>query len=209
MGEVNAGTSILVAGPPMCGKRAILYAMAAYGLQSGEGAILITTMETGENVLSTFRSQNINTDHLRIIDCLSRTLGMNIEESRNVRPVNGPMDLTGMGVQAGRLMEEFEKKPVRLCIDSLSTLLMYSSLQTVFHFVHMLNGRIHASGSLGAGVVEEGMHDDRTMATLLQLYNAALEIKEGESASFIRAIGLTPRPTPWYELGRTEETHDQ
>ncbi len=198
-----------MAGPPMCGKRALLYAIAAYGLQNGEGAILITTMKTGENVLSTFRSQKIDTDHLRVIDCLSRPLGMNIEAGRDIRPVNGPMDLTGMGVQAGKLMEEFRKKPVRLCIDSLSTLLMYSSLQTVFHFVHMLNGRIHASGGLGAGVVEAGMHDDRTMAALMQLYGAALEIKEGENASFIRAVGLTARPTPWYEIGQKEEAHDQ
>src|SRR5271157_20334 len=200
VGHVQGGTSILVAGPSVGGKRAIVRSMLASGLEDGEGVILVPTMETGESVLSSFRSQNINVGCLRIIDCMSRPLGMDIGETENVKPVNGPMDVTGIGVGAGRLAEELRGKPVRLCIDSLSTLLMYSYLPTVLRFVHMLNGRMQAAGSLSIGVVETGMHDDRTMAALRQLYRAAVEVKEMENSCFVRAIGLTPAPTPWQEV---------
>jgi KaiC/GvpD/RAD55 family RecA-like ATPase len=200
VGQVHGGTSILVAGPSVSGKRAIIRSMLVRGLEDGEGIILLPTMETGESVLSSFTSQKIDIGRLRIIDCMSRPLGMDIGETENIKPVNGPMDMTGIGVGAGRLVEEFRGKPVRLCIDSLSTLLMYSSLPTVFRFVHMLNGRMQAAGSLSIGVVETGMHDDRTMAALRQLYRAAVEVKERENSCFVRAIGLTPGPTSWQEV---------
>lgn len=97
-------------------------------------------------------------------------------------------------------MDEFKGRPVRLCIDSLSTLLMYSSLQVIFRFIHLLNGRIQAAGGLSIGVVDEGMHDEKTMASLRQLYRAALELKETENYCCVRAVGLMPRPTPWVKF---------
>jgi KaiC/GvpD/RAD55 family RecA-like ATPase len=196
VGRVSGGSGILVVGPPMSGKQAIVYSMVRQGLEDGDGVILLPTMETGDNVLDSYG----HADNLRVIDCMSRPLGLERPDSASVKHVNGPADITGMGVWSGRLMDEFKAKPVRLCIDSLSTLLMYSSLQVIFRFVHMLNGRVLAAGGLSVGTADEGMHDQRTMAALRQLYRAALELKEGDSACFVRAVGLTPRPTPWFKF---------
>jgi hypothetical protein len=195
VGGVSSGSGILVVGPPMSGKQAIVYSLVRQGLEDGEGVILLPTAETGGNVLAAYGNEN-----LRVVDCMSRPLGLDAQDSVSVKHVNGPGDLTGMGVWTGRLLDEFNGSPVRLCIDSLSTLLMYSSLPVIFRFVHLLNGRIHASGGLSVGVADEGMHDEKTMAALRQLYGAALEVEESESASLVRAVGLTPRPTPWFKF---------
>ncbi len=196
VGSVSGGSSILVVGPPMSGKHAIAYSMVKQGLEDGEGVILLPTMETGDNALSSFPHNK----NLRVIDCMSRPLGLDEPDTASVKHVNGPADLTGMGVWSGRLMEELKEGPVRLCIDSLSTLLMYSSLQAIFRFVHLLNGKITAAGGLSAGTADGGMHDQKTMAALRQLYRAALELEEGEDACYVRAVGLTPRPTPWFKF---------
>lgn len=194
IGGVSGGSGILIEGPPASGKQAIVYAMVRQGLDDGEGVVLIPTMETGENSLASYG----DVKNLRIIDCMSRPMGIDGTDTINIKHVNGPQDLTGMGVWAVRLLDEFGATPVRLCIDSLSTLLMYSSLQVIFRFIHMMNGRLHASGGLSIGVVDEGMHDEKTMASLRQLYRAALEIRETDSACRVRAVGLSPRPTPWF-----------
>ncbi len=196
VGGVSGGSGILVVGPPSSGKQAIVYSMARQGLEDGEGVILLPTSETGENVLASYAMR----DNLRVIDCMSRPLGLDITDSAHIKYVNGPADLTGMGVWTGRLLGEFKNRPVRLCIDSLSTLLMYSSLQVIFRFVHLQNGRVAAAGGLSVGTAEEGMHDPQAMAALRQLYRAALELKEGENACYVRAVGLTPRPTPWFKF---------
>ncbi len=196
VGSVSGGSGILIVGPPMSGKQAIVYSMVQQGLEDGEGVILMPTMETGDNVLASYP----NKDNLRVIDCMSRPLGLDAPDTAHIKHVNGPADLTGMGVWAGRLMDEFKNKPVRLCIDSLSTLLMYSSLTVIFRFVHLLNGKVQAAGGLSVGVADEGMHDEKTMASLRQLYRATLELEAGDNASLVRAVGLTPRPTPWFRF---------
>jgi KaiC/GvpD/RAD55 family RecA-like ATPase len=196
VGGVSGGSGILIEGPPASGKQAIVYSLVRQGLEDGEGVILVPTMETGANALSSFG----DIDNLRIIDCMSRPMGLEEPDSVNVKHVNGPADLTGMGIWAGRLMDEFKGKPVRLCIDSLSTLLMYSSLQVIFRFLHLLNGRLQAAGGLSIGVVDEGMHDEKTMASLRQLYRAVLELKEADNACRVRAVGLGSRPTPWFKF---------
>ncbi len=193
VGGVSGGSGILVEGPPMGCKQAIVYSLIRRGLEDGEGVVLVPTMETGSNALAAYGGA----DNLRVIDCMSRPMGMAEAVSGNIRYVNGPADLTGMGVAAGRLMDELRGRPVRLCIDSLSTLLMYSPLQVIFRFIHLLNGRIQAAGGLSIGVVDEGMHDEKAMASLRQLYRATLELREADSYCCVRAVGLTPRPTPW------------
>ncbi|WP_422656058.1 RAD55 family ATPase [Methanocella sp.] len=194
IGGVAGGSGILIEGPPAGGKQAILYALVSRGLEDGDGVVLMPTMETGRNSLTAYG----NARNLRIIDCLSRPMGIEGADTMNIKYVNGPQDLTGMGVWAARLLDEFRAKPARLCIDSLSTLLMYSSLPVVFRFIHLMNGRLHAAGGLSIGVVDEGMHDEKTMAALRQLYRATLEVRETDSACLVRAVGLSPRPTPWF-----------
>lgn len=201
VGGVSGGSGILVEGPPMGCKQAIVYSLIKQGLEDGEGVILVPTMETGSNALAAYG----HAEGLRVIDCMSRPMGMAEAGPPGIRYVNGPADLTGMGVWAGRLMDELKGRPVRLCIDSVSTLLMYSSVQVIFRFIHLLNGRIQASGGLSIGVVDEGMHDEKAMASLRQLYRAALELKEGDSYCSVRAVGLTPRPTAWARFGEVIE----
>ena len=132
--ELPAGTSVMVIGPPMSGKDGILNSIVAEGLASGEAVILITTAETGEKVADRFQGAK----NLGIIDCMSRPLGLNVADTPRIKRVSGPMDLTGMGVRSSQFLEEFKGSNVRLCISSLSTLLMYSSLQAVFRFMHVL-----------------------------------------------------------------------
>ena len=182
--ELPAGTSVMVIGPPMSGKESLLNSIVAEGLASGDAVIIITTQETGESVAGRFQGA----EKLRIIDCMSRPLGLDAADTPHIKRVSGPMDLTGMGVRVSQFLEEFKGSNVRLCVVSLSTLLMYSSLQAVFRFMHVLAGRVSVAGALCACAVEEGMHDPQTVSTLKQLFGAVIEIKIEGDALRLRLI---------------------
>jgi hypothetical protein len=113
------------------------------------------------------------------------------------------VDLTGIGVKISQFFEEFfMKKNVRkiqLHINSLSTILMYSNIQTVFRFLHVFTGRIKAAGAIGIYVIESGMHDEQSIATLKQLFDGMIEIKSENDKNLIRVIGLSSKPSPWFE----------
>jgi KaiC/GvpD/RAD55 family RecA-like ATPase len=185
----------------MCGKDSIMNTIMASGIESGDAVIFLTTRNTGENVLESFTPPK--DANFGIVDCMSRTLGLNVSDTARIKRAASPVDLTGIGVRISQFIEEFwledNVRSMRLCMNSLSTFLMYTNLQTVFRFMHVFSGRVAAIDALGVYVVEEGMHDSQTVATLKQLFDAVLEVKIDNDVPYLRLVGLTPKPTLWYE----------
>jgi hypothetical protein len=138
-----------------------------------------------------------------IIDCVTKTpVGTEVEND-SIKIASSPFDLTGIGVKISQFLDEFYMKKniqkIHLHINSLSTILMYSNIQTVFRFIHVFTGRIKAAGALGIFVIESGMHDDKDITALKQLFDGMIEIKSENDGNFIRVIGLSPKPTPWFQ----------
>lgn len=200
IGGIEGGTNVLLIGPPMCGKGALLNSIMSGGLRSGEAVILVDTRMPGRDALE--RLKPPEGAPIGVVDCITRTLGVNAPDTIRIKYTSSPVDLTGVGVRVNTLAEELGRKDagdIRLCIDSLSTFMMYSSLPTVFRFMHVMAGQVAMHRNLGVYIVDEHMHDPQTIATLKQLFNAVLQAKIEGDRTYIRAIGLTPRPTPWFE----------
>ncbi|MFH0903593.1 MAG: ATPase domain-containing protein [Methanobacteriota archaeon] len=206
IGGIKKGSNIMLIGPPMCGKEIILYSIMYYGATKNENAVItVSTRESATHILEWFKDQKLVLPLARvgIVDCVTKTLGGASVENENIKIASSPVDLTGIGVKISQFFEEyFMKKNIRktqLHINSLSTILMYSNIQTVFRFLHVFTGRIKAAGSLGIYVLESGMHDEQAISTLKQLFDGMIEIKSENDKNFIRAVGLSPKPTPWFE----------
>ncbi|WP_135605857.1 RAD55 family ATPase [Methanococcoides sp. NM1] len=206
IGGVKEGTNLMLIGPPMSGKDDLVNTIIYNGLKEGDSSIIVSTRETGERVLDWFSNNGLDTDtaNLGVVDCVTKTLGIPALDKDHIKRAASPVDLTGIGVRIGQYFEEFlvqkEAPGLRFCINSLSTILMYSNLQTLFRFLHVFTGRVKASNSFGIFIVEDEMHDPQTVATLKQLFDGMIEIKETDSGYSIRILGITPKPTPWYEF---------
>ncbi|MEL4305665.1 RAD55 family ATPase [Methanococcoides sp. LMO-2] len=206
IGGVKEGTNLMLIGPPMSGKDDLVNAIIYNGLNEGDSSIIVSTRETGERVLDWFSDNGLEVDssNLGVVDCVTKTLGIPTSDDAHIKRASSPVDLTGIGVRIGQFFEEYlvvKKAPgMRFCINSLSTILMYCNLQTLFRFLHVFTGRIKASNSLGIFIVEDEMHDTQTIATLKQLFDGMIEIKETESGHSVRVVGITPKPTPWYDF---------
>ena len=205
IGEIREGTNLMVIGPPMSGKDEILNTIIYNGLEKKDSAIIVSTKEPGERVLEWFsqRGLDIPMTHMGVVDCVTRTLGMPAADTQNIRRVSSPVDLTGIGVKISQFFEEFyinkKYERTRMCMNSLSTILMYSNIQTLFRFLHVFTGRVKAANALGIYVVEDEMHDPQTVATLKQLFDGMLEIRSDGDGQKLRVVGLSPKPTPWFD----------
>ncbi len=49
---IAPGTNVLIAGPPMTGKRNLAYDVLANGVAGGEGTIVVTTKDSADKVIS-------------------------------------------------------------------------------------------------------------------------------------------------------------
>jgi len=206
IGGIKKGSNIMLIGPPMSGKEAILNHIVYHGAAKNENAVItVTTRESAAHILDWFKDNKLTLPMSRIgiVDCVTKTLGGAAVESENIKIASSPVDLTGIGVKISQFFEEFYMKKntrkIQLHINSLSTILMYSNIQTVFRFLHVFTGRIKAAGALGIYVRESGMHDEQAIATLKQLFDGMIEIKSENDKNLIRVIGISPKPTPWFE----------
>jgi KaiC/GvpD/RAD55 family RecA-like ATPase len=206
IGSIRNGSNIMLVGPPMSQKEIILHNIMYQGAVTNENAVItVTTHESATQILEWFKENKmvLPLSRIGIIDCITKSVGGVAFETENIKIVSSPMDLTGIGVRISQFLEDFllkKKIPkIQLHINSLSTILMYSNIQTVFRFIHVFTGRIKAAGALGIFVVDGGMHDDQTIATLQQLFDGLIEIKEENDKNYIRTVGLSSKPTPWLE----------
>jgi KaiC/GvpD/RAD55 family RecA-like ATPase len=205
LGSIREGTNLMMIGPPMSRKDELLDAILSHNLGADDGVIIVSTREPGERVLEWFTDQGIDLSeaNIGVVDCVTKTLGMGASDTVRIKRASSPVDLTGIGVKISQFFEDFLVKKnlgkIRLSINSLSTILMYSNLQTVFRFLHVFTGRVKAANGFGLYVVEDEMHDAQAIATLKQLFDGLIEIKDIGDSYAMRVVGMTSKPTPWFE----------
>jgi KaiC/GvpD/RAD55 family RecA-like ATPase len=203
---IKKGSNIMLIGPSMSGKEAILKHIMYNGAAKNENAVItVATHESAPLILEWFTENKLELplSRIGIIDCVTKSLGGAGLETESIKIASSPLDLTGIGVKISQFFEDFliKKKILKtqLHINSLSTILMYSNIQTVFRFMHVFTGRIKVIEALGIYVIESGMHDEQTITTLKQLFDGVIEIKSENDMNYIRMVGMSPKPTPWLE----------
>jgi len=202
---IRKGSNIMLIGPPMSQKKVILYNIMFHGVINENAVITVTTHESATNILEWFKENKMDLplSRIGIIDCITKSVGRDSIETDYVKNANSPVDLTGIGIRISEFFDDLLIKKniqkIQLHINSLSAILMYSNIQTVFRFMHVFTIRIKANGALGIFVLDSGMHDDHTIATLKQLFDGIIEIKSENDRNYIRIVGLSSKPTPWFE----------
>jgi len=103
-----------------------------------------------------------------------------------VKSVENPADLTGIGIQLSEMLSgianaaEVDDQPIVVCFDSITSLLQYADLQRTFRFLHVVTGRVKSVGAVGHYHVDPAAHDDQDLATLKGLFDAVVEVDDGE-----------------------------
>jgi len=196
--SLPAGTNLLIAGPPLTGKRDIAFEVLATGSRDGEGSIVVTTKDDAEKVLEEYAGyvEDVEDFDVGVVDCVTKQRGVgSVRDDPRVKYASSPVDMTGIGIKLSEFLEEFYEvrghEQNRILLHSVSTLLMYSDLQTVFRFMHVFTGRVQSADGLGVYVIDSTAHDDQTMNTLKQLFDAVVEVTdEGDGETSIETAGF-------------------
>ncbi len=182
--KIPPSTNIVLSGDIFSGKDVLSRFFIKEGLNNDEACILVSTNDTAEKIVENL--DGVRLDNLGIIDCVSSRFGAKIELPflEQIRYIENPMDLTMIMVALTEFMDLFilhkNIKRVRVVIDSVSTLLMYSNLRTVFKFLHVLTTRVRSSGGVCVFLMEEFAHDDIEVRTIQQLAQGLIKMADNK-----------------------------
>jgi len=118
-----------------------------------------------------------------VVDCISDGEGIGDAdgEALDVRFASAPDDMTGIGIEFSGLIESFYDRGAarnRVLFSSVSTLLLYSDLQTVFRFLHVFTSRVDTADAIGLYTLQPAAHDDRAMNTISQVFDGIVRLDE-------------------------------
>ncbi|MCT9097236.1 recombinase RecA [Haloarchaeobius sp. HME9146] len=197
--ELRPGTNVLVTGPAMSGKYDLLCGLLADGRRAGDAALVVTTQNDAGTVRGQIGMADADTPPLGIVDCVSKERGVEPAEHDLNRFVSSPGEFTGIGMSSSRLLEDFARQDqqTRVALDSVSQLLMYADVKTVFRFLHILTGRISAAGAIGFATLDANAHDEQTVNTVRQLFDGMVETRTGAEGRELRIVGFGSEPTEW------------
>jgi KaiC/GvpD/RAD55 family RecA-like ATPase len=201
----DPGTSVLIAGPPMTGKRELLYELLAGDRGADRGTAIVTTRKTADTVRTEYADHHPDLPDRRsfVVDCVSRQHGRGRGGDERTRYVNHPGDLTEIGIRLTGFMRQLHDDSAvdgaGVGMHTLSTTLMYTDLSRVFQFVHVLTGRIESSGFVGAFVLDTPSAGNAEQI-LSGAFDAKLEVREADDAAGTRQVrgrGTDVAPRRW------------
>jgi KaiC/GvpD/RAD55 family RecA-like ATPase len=184
--HATPGTNVLISGPPLTGKRRLGLEILAEGWGQDHGAIVVTTRDSSRQVLDDFQAVprgDPDEEAVGIVDCVTKQQRQAPTERQHVKYASSPVDMTGIGIKFSEYVDRFSDDDPdgggsRVLLDSLSTLLMYTSEETVFRFLHVFSSRIEDANGLGVYVIESTAHHETTMNTLRPLFDGVIQVDE-------------------------------
>lgn len=199
-GQVTQISSILL-GPIGSGKTTYAEAYIMGGLMHGFPGVFITT-DVSPRVIRNDMSRHgwsiekyENAGKMIFIDGYSERMGApKSSSSKSLLKVD---DISELGIVLFEVLEDLVV--ARIVIDSLSTLILHSSAETMPRSVQRLSGRITQASHSVMYILEEGVHDEKTYATFSYLADAVLRFR-------VELSGQNPKHYVRMERMRGSET---
>jgi KaiC/GvpD/RAD55 family RecA-like ATPase len=192
-GGLPEATSTLLYGPPGSWKHIFCLQFVAEGLHMGDNEIVVISNESVDEARESLSEVGVDFNQLSdnqkscliYVDCYSwRTRDVPYPEvSGNV--VRTSMDINHIPMAISAAAESLHGDHVRLSVDILSPLLMSSPPQSVYRLASMIIAKLKESKSTSLFILEEGMHDQKTVSSLQQLLDCVILFRNTERNGFI------------------------
>lgn len=184
--SIPEGTNLLLTGPPLAGKRRLAMETLAVGARENEGTIIVTTRDSATRVREAFNTLFDEEPPTFVVDTVTQHIGRSTDADMT-KYTASPRDLSAIGITFSEftqsLYTEQQIECNRVLVDSLTTLLLYTNLQTVFRFLHVFTSRIESIDGLGLYTIESTAHDAETLSTLGQLFDGTVEFEADGTAT--------------------------
>ena len=209
-GGFDAGTNILILAPSMSAAEELAYALTKPA--PGEYAIVLSTNERAAEVVDAFKVSGADKRFTGVIDAITKSSTPGIADTARLMFVSSPTDLTGIGIKFSNMIETiFEGEfadgetglfppPIRFCVNSISTLLMYRRLEVLYQFLHVLTAKLKKIEGVGVYLLNSESFDEKTLSLIKQLMTCVIEVRIEQNVNMMRIRGLPGVNGEWMKF---------
>ncbi|MCX6688728.1 MAG: hypothetical protein NTZ39_03400 [Methanoregula sp.] len=209
-GGLEAGTNILLLAPSMSSAEQLAYALIKP--VQGEYSIVLSTNERAAEVVDFFKFAGSDKRFVGVIDAITKSSTPSIVDTPRLMFVSSPTDLTGIGIKFSNMIESiFEgtfsegeaglfPPPIRFCVNSISTLLMYRKLEVLYQFLHILTAKQRKIEGVAIYLLNNESFDERTLSLIKQLMTGLIEVKVDGNDNFFRVSGIKGVKAEWLKF---------
>ncbi|MDD4483042.1 MAG: hypothetical protein PHD55_01585 [Methanoregula sp.] len=209
-GGFEAGTNLLLLAPALSYAEQFAYTLTRP--QAGEYAIMLSTNERASEVTDQFKNIGADKHFIGVIDAITKSSTPAVSDTERFMFVTNPTDLTGIGIKFSHMIETiFEgtfsgqesglfPPPIRFCVNSVSTLLMYRKLEVLYQFLHVMTAKLKKVEGFGIYVLNSEAFDERTISLLKQLMTIVIEIKVERTDNYFRVMGIPGVNADWHKF---------
>ena len=138
--------------------------------------IYITVNRPYETIVKILENNEISTDNLFFVDCITTIAGCKTKRSDKCLYVS-PNFLTDLAIATDQWVQAIPGTEKFLFLDSISTLLLYNSAGTVAKFSHFLTGRMRLWNLTGVFMSLEKENDPNILERISQFCDEVITIK--------------------------------
>ncbi len=211
-GGIPPKSSILLVGPPGCGKTTFCQQFIYSGLKNTLPAFYITLDSSPEDVsksMEEFRwdlKPFMKQKKMYFLDAYSWKVGGG-KENETIKVINGGLDINNITMTLADILDKINADDKRGIFDSLSTLLLYTPPELVMRFIPVLIAKAKKANSTQILILEEGVHDEKVVNTLSYMVDGVINMKmDGDrrllQVSKMKGASCTRK---WVEVAITKE----
>ena len=209
-GGFEAGTNFLILAPPMSLAEELAYSLTRPLI--GEYAIVLSTNDRAAEVVDAFKVIGVDKRYVGTIDAITKSSTPGITDTNRLMFVASPTDLTGIGIKFSKMVElifdgDFSDgesglfpPPVRFCVNSVSTLLMYRKLEILYQFLHVLTSKLKKIDGVGFYLLNKESFDEKTVSLIKQLMTGVIEVKVEQNVNYLRIQGIKGLSSDWLKF---------
>jgi hypothetical protein len=173
--QLNGATNILLEMPSMGGGREVCTSLLSDEVDS-PSVLYVSFTQQASACIDQWEESGASARNLGVITVGDGSSAVD-RDGVVTEAVSTPSDLTGLGIQIGQFLSEWDA-PVVVCFDSLTSMLQYVDFETAYEFLHAITGQVHAAGARAHFHIDPEAHDEKQVAGITSLFDASVSLGE-------------------------------
>jgi KaiC/GvpD/RAD55 family RecA-like ATPase len=210
-GGIPPKSTVLLIGPPGCGKTTLCQQFIFSGLKNTEPAFYVTLDSSPDDIRKTMGDFKWDLDpymkkkKMYFLDAYSWKVGGG-KENENVKVISGGLDINSINLTLADILDKINAEGKRGIFDSISTLLLFTPPELVLRFIPILIAKAKNANSTQMLILEEGVHDEKIVNTLSYMADGVINIKMDGDKRFLQISKMKGAPCTreWLNLKITK-----